>query len=305
MSWKVKYWARLIIEKVLCVLKLENVQESVKFIVGRSTKIDENFILLRVDGKLESIDRIMKNRKISVIHEQGTGWHGIDLIVFYLKGLRVYTTDVRDLLDFELMKTTVSTISSNVDRYGEYRDKIAKLKRLLSKQDLSRNDFLKEINIDYRVGENFDFSGVSNIDLFYSDSVLQRMKTDDLCGYILNSQKVASPRALHHHRVDCKDFFSIGKEHVIPPLYYLTISDWLWEFVTCKRLNYQNRLRMPEFIGMFESAGFVCDVFEVDGKDEYLQFVKINKDKIRSSNILPELNVAITSFTLSATSVSE
>jgi len=45
-----------------------------------------------------------------------------------------------------------------------------------NKQDLSRNDFLKEINVEYKVSEDFDFAGVSNIDLFYSDSVLQRMK---------------------------------------------------------------------------------------------------------------------------------
>jgi len=297
-NWKVKYWARLAIEKTLCALNMESLQEKVKNITGRATRIDEAFILQRVDRKLEEIDAILQAQEVRKVHEQGTGWHGIDLIVFYLMGLPVFTTDVRDLLSVSLMKNTVRVLVGNIDKYARFRGPINKLEELNSRSDMSRADFLRGINVDYVVDDNFDFSRVSDIDLLYSDSVLQRMKIADLRRYVSNSRCAASPRASHYHRVDCKDFFSIGKEDFIPPLYYLTVKDSFWEFVTCKRLNYQNRLRMPEFLSLFDSAGYVPGVFDAETIEGCLDFVNENKDSIGTSNIYSPRDIAITSFTL-------
>lgn len=297
MTSKVKYWIRLLLDKTLSVLGIPGFQELIKKLTGRGATFNQEFILTRIDRKLDQLDTIRESHDVRTVHEQGTGWHGVDLIVFYLMDFKIYTTDVRNLLRYDFLLKTVAILNENIDRYEEYKEKIIALNQAT---ELSREEFLHELGVTYYVDENFDFNNISDIDLFYSDSVLQRMKKHDLCKYVKNSRKAASSAFVHYHRVDCNDFLSAGEKQLVSRLYYLTIPERLWEFITSKRLNYQNRLRMPEFRKIFESNDFACDFSEVGTSDDYLRFVKDNRHKIRATRTLSVQEVAVAHFTLLA-----
>ena len=153
----------------------------------------------------------------------------------------------------ELMRKVLQFLHRNIDNYKPYKDKICFLK---NNSEKDRGSFLSSINATYYVSDNFsenialdDFDG--GIDMFYSDSVLQRLKVSDLKEYIKCSLLLSNNRSFHLHKIDCKDFFSIRNKKV-PSLYYLTINKLLWEKITCTKLNYQNRLRIFEFVSFFK-----------------------------------------------------
>lgn len=297
MLWKVKYWGRLGIEKALDTLRLNGLHEWVKKASGRKSGVSESFVIERVERKLALLENLMAAHPIHVVHEQGTGWHGLDLIIFYLLGLRVYTTDVRRLLNYSLLKAVVQTLSKNVGRFPDYSDRI---QQLVSWQSLPFEEFLERAAITYYVDKDFLFPEVQDVDLFYSDSVLQRMKPNDLRSYAERSKSVGSEICFHEHRIDCNDFFSIQRKHIMPALYYLTIPDVIWETITAKRLNYQNRLRMPEFVQVFEQAGWSTRTDMEVTRDEYIEYVVENRQKIKAMNRYPAEEVAIAHFLLRA-----
>ena len=131
--------------------------------------------------------------------------------------------------------------------------------------------------------------------MFYSDSVLQRITIADLSTYLGASKNASSPGALHLQKIDCKDFFSIGCENEIPPLYYLTIKKRVWESVTCRFLNYQNRLRAPEFMELFLKCGFQVQISNPVRNDLVTKYVDEN---LRNYHGLPTYDIDITSFSL-------
>jgi hypothetical protein len=231
------------------------------------------------------------------VHEQGTGWHGIDLVVFHLLGLRVFSTDVRDLLNYELLKSVIRVLAKNIDKYEDYRDQI---ENLAANTDLSREEFCQLMGVTYYIDDRFRFSGVEHIDLFYSYSVLQRMKKDDLSKYLARSREVASSNFTHYHQIDCNDFFSIGQKDRVPPFYYLTASEGFWEFITSKKLNYQNRLRMPEYVEIFEASGFDCSTLDELTTDDYVEYIRQNRDRMRQTESMTDHEVAIAHFSILA-----
>ena len=297
MYWKAKYWGRLGTEKVLDTLHMGGFHEWVKKTSGRKSGVSESFVLERVERKLALLKSLMAEHPIHVVHEQGTGWNGLDLITFYLLGLRVYTTDVRRLLNYSLVKSVVQTLVNHVDRFPDYSERIMQLRDW---QSLPLEEFLERCNISYYVDNDFAFSNVRGVDLFYSDSVLQRMKPADLRRYAERSLRIGSAQCRHEHRVDCNDFFSIKRKHVIPALYYLTIPRIVWEVITAKRLNYQNRLRMPEFVRIFEQAGWSTRTYEEVTRDAYIEYVRANQERIPATNDYSIEQVAIAHFMLSA-----
>lgn len=297
MIWKARYWGRLSTEKLLCALRMDGLHELIKKATGRKSSVSKRFVLERVERKLTILNRLISERPIRVVHEQGTGWHGIDLVIFYLLGLRVHTTDVRRLLNYSLIKMIVQVLVDNAERFPEYENRIHELADWRS---LSLEAFLDRADITYYVDEKFTFPNVRDVDLFYSDSVLQRMKRADLQRYVESSVTAGSKSSRHHHRVDCNDFFSIRRKAIIPALYYLTIPEPLWEAITAKKMNYQNRMRMPEFLQMFEQAGWSTHTRGETSSEDYVDYVREHREKIPTTKKYSIEQVAIAHFVLEA-----
>jgi len=136
--------------------------------------------------------------------------------------------------------------------------------------------------------------------LFYSDSVLQRFKIEDLISYVKLTRQFPSKRTIHVHRIDCKDFMSIGKETIIPPLYYLTINPCFWELITSKKLNYQNRLRFFDFVQIFEAADYEVFVDNKSLRAGVEEYVQKNRNKMDFEKSIKTNDISVCSFDLIA-----
>ena len=305
MHWKFKYYGKLGAQKVLGgVPGLYRVQEAVKLATGRlEGRIDTAFVERRFEDKVgQFLAAAVPVPR--VVLEQGTGWHGADLVLFHLAGAeRTLTYDVRPWLREDLVRAISADAERHVRtlaRWSGDPDGVASRARDLSAAAADPHcDLARHLGYEYRVTASMDRSEVpeSSVDLFYSDSVLQRATPTDLLRLLQEARRALAPGGFAHHVVDCKDFHAIDDPR-IPELGYLRPSARTWSLVTSRYLNYQNRLRLPHFVGLFAQAGFECRTLAERRLDENLALVERELTDHPLWSRLERRDVAVSRFEL-------
>lgn len=281
MNWKTKYYGKLAAQKVLgAVPGLYQIQEAVKTATRRhATRIDEAFVVRRFEAKVDQFQRagLMAPR---VVLEQGSGWHGIDLVLFHLAGSeRIHTFDTRPWLRPNLVRSVARAavnVAPIVARWSGDADGVAaRAAALASAAADETHDILELLGAEYTATASMSRAGIADdsVDLFYTDSVVQRFVPSDLAALLGEVRRVLAPNGATHHVVDCKDFHAIDDKR-IPELGYLTPGSRRWGLMTSRYLNYQNRLRMPQLVDAFESAGFTVRTLEERRTPENLEFAR-------------------------------
>jgi hypothetical protein len=291
------YWFRLVIEKVLSILPFSPLELYKKRSDHLDKTISSSFVIERLTRKIELFEKLKFQSSFTHLFEQGTGWHGIDLIVFFLFDLTVISRDTRELLHFPTLRRSIKILSkSRAFFHKKYHSLIDTISRMIEHSDLKLLDLL---NVNYISSRSLSVPVNSNLQLFYSDSVLQRFTTKDLSLFLDSISNCPSEKVLHWHRIDCCDFHSIDRKEFVPELFYLTISKPMWNLLTSKYANYQNRLRSFQFVDLFRSFGFEC--FQVDAtvRTSTVSYVKANLCKMSKDLFTMKIeDIAISKFTL-------
>lgn len=232
----------------------------------------DDFFKFRIEKGLKNTLLINEHTNCNFqgnVLEVGTGWHAVDIIVFYLLGAkRIFTVDHHCHLNPDYAKK-VAGIMTNTDflQNIEIADDIApllqadRLESLKAAQNCATLDELlallqvtfiqskSSIIRDGQIGEK--------VDLFYSESVIHRIPVNDLTQniqYIGNH--LMAEQGVSFHRTDQKDINA--QDHVdndLDKLAYLKYSDFVYDKIFSCRFNSQNRLREPDFIKILEDAG--------------------------------------------------
>jgi len=107
--------------------------------------------------------------------------------------------------------------------------------------------------LEYRLGDAARIPlEDSSVDFLFSNAVLEHVRHVELA--VQEFARVTKEAGLNVHEVDLRDHFFSKK-----PLRLLSYSDWLWDFMTCNRPAYSNRLRFSDYCKMFESNKFVIE----------------------------------------------
>ena len=88
-----------------------------------------------------------------------------------------------------------------------------------------------------------------SIDLVFSNAVLEHIHNPQKV--ICEIARVTKRNGIGIHEVDFRDHFFKQE-----PLRLLKYPDWLWNLMSWNRPGYTNRLRAPDFLELFKSAGF-------------------------------------------------
>lgn len=280
--WVPRYALKLAAQKVLGATPgMFRVQEWYKAKSGRWRSVKgRDFACQRADSLCTALTRARVPVPGTLL-EQGTGWHGIDLVLFYLMGTdRIITYDVRPWLNQDLLRVALSHAPAMANRLRRSSLAPAEIieQRLSSVDDAlmatSLDGLLSALNVEYVVTPQMRRPEVDDgsVDLFYSASVLQRLPPQDLSVLLNEGRRVLVANGVSFHQIDCKDFHSITDPRV-PELAYLWVPDPMWRAMTSRYLNYQNRLRCPDFLHLFESAGFESQVVWRNVKDVNLDYL--------------------------------
>lgn len=265
--WRQKYLVKHAAQKVIGAAPgLYRLQERFKQLTGRwQQPASPQWI---EQHARDTVDHLVQAQIAppNYVVEQGTGWHGLDAVIFYLSGSeRIDTYDVRPWLREQLVRGVcrcVELIAPIVASWPGVDVTLLdeRVRRAREAARLPLRELLESMNIRYCVTSTMQRGDVpsGSADLFYSNSVLQRFEAGELTDLLAESRRFLAPHGSSFHRIDCKDFHSITDPR-IPELYYLSFSDATWRLLTSKYLNGQNRLRLPHFLQMFDAAGFAAE----------------------------------------------
>ena len=152
------------------------------------------------------------------------------------------------------------------------------------------NQILKELNVDYKIilpAEYSNLHHLNQIDLFYSESVLQRINVKFLDNLMLSLFQKMNYKSIFFHRTDQCDVNA--QEHIVKiknRLSYLRFNTFFFSLINSPKLNNQNRLREFEYIDLFKRNNFqIIYLFNRYSKKD-LDYVKNSKIQNKYYNFL-------------------
>ena len=282
MHWKTRYFAKHAAQKALGAAPYGYiVQEFVKDAIRQRDRFAARRVI-----ELQLRKKIVRFNAAGVcppriVVEQGTGWLGFDLVLFHLAGAeRITTYDTRPWLCERLLRRNAEVLASLNGAVKRWRGTDPgrvdeRAERLRENLDLPRPAFLEYLGVTTHVTQSMDRSEheTDSVDLFYSDSVLQFVVPADLTALVREARRFLKPSGLSFHVIDCCDMHA-GTDRRIPRLEYLTYSDGMWRVMTSRYLNYQNRLRMPQFVELFDREGLSSEAVNPVLRPEDAEFAR-------------------------------
>ena len=97
------------------------------------------------------------------------------------------------------------------------------------------------------------------MDVVTSTSTLEHVARDDIEAILRELRRVLAPDGVCSFAIDYHDHYASGTD--VHPLNFLSYDDRAWRRWNSE-FQFQNRLRHPDYVAMFEEAGF--DVVEVE-----------------------------------------
>lgn len=243
-----------------------------------SSKVDDWCLLA---GYLRSVHR--GQLAGLTILEVGSGWYPTLPVCFALAGAgRVHTVDLNrhmnEDLTFRMLRAIEPHLERIADACGEPADAIRQRWEELRQVD-ALAPLLARARIEYRApgdARKLEWLTGGCIDLAYSNSVLEHVTPTALPGIMRESWRVLKDDGLMVHSVACNDHYA----HFDPGISfvnYLQFSARRWRWLN-NDLNYQNRLRAPDFLSIARESGFeiLRETRAVrPGTREALQFMRL------------------------------
>jgi hypothetical protein len=199
--------------------------------------------------------------------EIGTGWHGLDPLIFYLLGAKkIYTIDHHRHLTFAAIQSKIALFETSSVRemllpFGDeavFEYRLRTLKRS-AQMHTELHAFLAELGIEYFIRRSCMTTQVpipeKSVDIFYSSSVLQRIPEADLLANMRHvGRSLLSDNGVFFHLTDQRDVNSLADKDLWH-LDYLRYEDRLYNTFISGKFNSQNRLREADFIDVISHSG--------------------------------------------------
>lgn len=196
----------------------------------------------------------------SRLMEIGTGWHPALPLCFVLAGAGSITTfDIVRHLD---EKVTFHLLDSLEKRLPEIASAsrepstTVRARFVEMRQSKTLGELLHKCGIHYLAPADARATGVegNSFDLVYSNSVLEHVPRVSIAQLMKESFRVLIPGGLAMHNVGCNDHYAFFDKS-ISFINFLQYGEREWRLWN-NSLQYQNRMRAPEFIKLATGAGF-------------------------------------------------
>jgi hypothetical protein len=193
------------------------------------------------------------------IIEVGTGWFPTLPICFSLVGAkRILTYDISRHIDAGLTFRMITALESQLDAIAEVGgvspDGLrVRYRELLRAKDL--RELLESARVEYRAPADSRATGAlpNSTDLVYSNSVLEHVPKQIIRSLMDEAMRLLRPGGLTLHNVGCNDHYAFVDRR-ISFVNYLRYNEAQWR-IWNNCLQYQNRLRAPEFLELATEAG--------------------------------------------------
>jgi hypothetical protein len=254
MNWKIK----ALITIIISILPFQSkIYSKVQQKFGRG-KYDPIEILSEAKFNIQEI--LTTNNSNQKIFELGSGIGLIHPLYFSFFFGSTTSVDVYNRFELKLFRKKCNEILDNLNTNLVIKDLITNVsvKRLDNFRDAcSDENLLERLGINYI--PNFkitDFALIEDrYDVFYSNNTLEHIPPAEIKMILEKSKIILNPTAIHLHRIDFSDHFS-HIDQSISSCNFLKYSDKLYNLIAGNQFVYHNRLRVNDFIEIFESSGY-------------------------------------------------
>ena len=208
-------------------------------------------------GYLSDVDFSVRGARLMEI---GTGWHPALPLCFALAGAgSIATFDVVRMLDETMTFMLLDSLEKHVSKIAELAgESPATIHARILEWRASKNlgELLSKSRIEYFAPADGCATGLESgsVDLVYSNSVLEHVPREVIRGLMEESFRVLKPGGLAMHNVACNDHYATFDKS-ISYVNFLQYEEREWRLWN-NPLQYQNRLRAPEFVELAAQAGF-------------------------------------------------
>jgi hypothetical protein len=205
---------------------------------------------------LQSVDF---NVRDATLVEIGTGWYPTLPICFRLAGVkRVVSYDICRHMDATLTFRMLAELEGHIPSIAKAsrtpeQEVQARYRTLLNAKDL--DSLLKQAQLEYYAPTDARATSLlpNSVDLVFSNTVMQQVPTEVIRGLMRESMRILRPGGLSLHNVGCNDQYAF-MDRRISFVNFLQYSESQWRKWN-NSLQYQNRLRAPEFLMLAADAG--------------------------------------------------
>lgn len=212
----------------------------------------------------------------SVALELGTGWFPIIPIGLALSGVEtVYSVDIQSLLSRETVRVTLEMYAKAQAR-GQVTvlraDAPERIKTVLRMGErASEKDFLAHLGIVLLIADARHLSlDTGSIDLICSNNTLGHIPRAVIVEILRQFHRIVTERGIMSHHIDLADQYA-KFDRGITVYNFLKFSDPVWKIFN-NDLQYQNRLRLPDFRELHAEAGF--EILEESNRSQPLKVLK-------------------------------
>ncbi|MDP9054812.1 MAG: class I SAM-dependent methyltransferase [Acidobacteriota bacterium] len=193
--------------------------------------------------------------------ETGTGWCPVLPVCFILAGARsVCAVDLNRHISEELTLRMIRGLEPHLPdiaaKSGRAHSSVEEHWRRLAAAD-SLTSLLAAAHIDYRAPQDagkLDWIADGALNLVFSNSVFEHIPPPVIPRLLRESRRVLAADGLIAHEVACNDHYA-NFDSGVSFVNYLQYPEWRWRFWN-NRIQYQNRLRAPDFTRMARENGF-------------------------------------------------
>lgn len=196
----------------------------------------------------------------STVLEIGSGWYPVAPLVFRAAGAeKVVLSDMHRLLHPTTLAAAIDHVSRAADKVGAaigIGPEEVKA-RITPPAGLSDSEVMAWLGFEYNAP--FDLAKCPPIDIVTSHTVLEHIRPDQLKGLLVALKDKLTPKGLMSHGVDHSDH----RAHQDPRLTsidFLRYSDRTWDLLHINPQDYTNRLRHPDYLRLFDEAGYEVEV---------------------------------------------
>lgn len=260
-SWKVKGFAQAVMSRMPGGMRLNDMLQRR---VGGLREFEAN-----VASKVGDWVGIMKHLSAAgrgrvegwTLVEIGSGWYPTLPVCFALAGARrILTADLTRHMNEDLTLRMMRALAGQVERIAEtaqadpaeVRERYGRMAGCGSLREL-----LETAGIEYLApcdASRLVWVADGTVDLVYSNSVMEHVAPEAIPGLMREAWRVLGPEGLMMHAVACNDHYA-HFDRGISFVNYLQFTEREWRFWN-NGLNYQNRLRAPEFPRLARECGF-------------------------------------------------
>jgi hypothetical protein len=218
-----------------------------------------------------------------VFLEVGTGRRINVPLAFWLMGAsKTVTVDLNPYLKEELIREDLGYITENSGEIEAmfcqriHADRLNSLLNFLGKP-WRLEELLQHCGIEYMGPASAADLAIQSgcIDFHTSYTVLEHIPGPTVREILEEGNRIVKSDGLFIHRIDFSDHFS-HSDRSLSPVNFLQYSDEDWDRIAGNRFMYMNRLRVDDFLDLYEQAGQEILSLESYENDEVSRLLKSN-----------------------------